>query len=354
MSTQRTYTIDVIAGDGIGQEVIPPAIRCVDALGARHGYSVVWRERDWGSDYYFTHRRMMPVDGIEQLADGDAILLGAVGHPDLPDHETLWGLLIPIRREFLQYINLRPVRILPGVVSPLRKVTDLDIVVVRENVEGEYSSVGGRVYRGRSEEFAIQEAVFTRTGIERVARFAADLAATRRGRLTSATKSNGIIHSMPLWDEVAADVVRDGAGLTVDSVLIDALAAKVVLDPGAFDVIVASNLFGDILSDLVAAVAGSIGIAPSANINPERRYPSMFEPVHGSAPDIAGRGIANPVGQLWSASLMLGHLGESAAADALMAAVEQTMASGVLTADLGGRADTSEFATQVLRRIDGG
>jgi tartrate dehydrogenase/decarboxylase/D-malate dehydrogenase len=302
---------------------------------------------------------MMPLDGIEQLATGDGILLGAVGHPELPDHETLWGLLIPIRREFLQYVNLRPMRLLPGVTPPLRSLAvggdgacaGLDIVVVRENVEGEYSAIGGRAYRGLPEELAVQEAIFTRAGITRVARFAAELATTRSGRLTSATKSNGIIHSMVFWDEVVASVVSYYVDVRLDSVLIDALAAKIVLDPGSFDVIVASNLFGDILSDLVAAVAGSIGIAPSANINPPRQHPSMFEPVHGSAPDIAGKGIANPVGQIWSASMMLEHLGEPEAAKALMDAVEATMAAGVRTADLGGQANTEEFTAEVLRTI---
>jgi tartrate dehydrogenase/decarboxylase/D-malate dehydrogenase len=358
-SDNRTYTVDLIAGDGIGQEVAPAAARCVDRVAATFGFRVEWREREWGSAYYFAHRRMMPVDGIDQLATGDAILLGAVGHPELPDHETLWGLLIPIRREFLQYVNLRPIRMLPGVTSPLRSLGGrqdlsgggLDVVVVRENVEGEYSAVGGRGYRGQPEEFAIQEAVFTRAGITRVARFAAELAATRRGRLTSATKSNGIVHSMPFWDEIVWSTAGEYEGVQVDSVLIDALAAKIVLEPGAFDVIVASNLFGDILSDLVAAVAGSIGIAASANLNPPRRYPSMFEPVHGSAPDIAGKGVANPVGQMWSAALMLEHLGELDAGRALLAAVEATMAAGVRTADLGGSASTEEFTTAVVQAI---
>ena len=351
MTDARTYTVDLIAGDGIGQEVVPAATRVVDALADRHGFDVTWRDRDWGSAYFFEHGRMMPVDGIEQLSDGDAILLGAVGHPELPDHETLWGLLIPIRREFLQYINLRPVRVLPGVVSPLRDVEDLDIVVVRENVEGEYSAIGGRAYRGATEEFALQEAVFTRTGVTRVARYAAELAASRNGSLTSATKSNGIIHSMPFWDEVVTSVVADFDGVELTSVLIDALTAALVLRPHDFDVIVASNLFGDILSDLIAALAGSIGIAPSANINPPREHPSMFEPIHGSAPDIAGKGIANPTGQLWSASMMLDHLGERTAATGLMTAIDEVMAAGIRTADLGGSAGTEEFTAAVLRVI---
>jgi tartrate dehydrogenase/decarboxylase/D-malate dehydrogenase len=348
----RTYTIDLIAGDGIGQEVVPAATQCVDLLATRHDFRIDWRERGWGSEYYFAHGRMMPVDGIEQLATGDGILLGAVGHPELADHETLWGLLIPIRREFLQYVNVRPVRMLPGVTSPLRSLSALDVVVVRENVEGEYSAIGGRAYRGLPEELAVQQALFTRAGVSRVARYAAELATNRRGKLTSATKSNGIIHSMPFWDEVVASVACEYDGLQVESVLVDALAAKIILDPGAFDVIVASNLFGDILSDLVAAVAGSIGIAASANLNPPRLHPSMFEPVHGSAPDIAGKGIANPIGQMWSASLMLDHLGEPAAARALMAAIEDTLAAGTRTGDLGGTAGTDDFTAAVLHAID--
>ena len=302
---------------------------------------------------------MMPTDGIDQLADGDAILLGAVGAPDIPDDVTLWGLLIPIRREFLQYVNLRPVRILPGVQSPLRNAEGLDMVIVRENVEGEYSEVGGRLYRGRPEEMAVQEAVFTRTGVTRVAEYAVEQARTRRGLLTSATKSNGIIHTMPFWDEVVAEVVERAGDVTLDKMLVDALAARVVLKPLSLDVIVASNLFGDILSDLAAAVAGSIGVAPSGNINPPKDHPSMFEPVHGSAPDIAGQGIANPVGQMWAAAMMLEHLGEAEAGATLVAAFEAALADGVRTRDLGGTAGTDEFTDGRLgplsssRRADG-
>jgi tartrate dehydrogenase/decarboxylase / D-malate dehydrogenase len=349
MTGTRAYTVDVIAGDGIGPEVMPAAVSCVDAIAPALGFTVTWRDRPWGSDHYRKHGRMMPVDGIDQLATGDGILLGAVGVPDIPDDVTLWGLLIPIRREFQQYVNLRPVRILPGVVSPLAGVDSLDIVIVRENVEGEYSEVGGRLYRGRPEEMAVQEAVFTRAGIERVARYAVGLARQRQGRLVSATKSNGIIHTMPFWDEVVVECVAASPGVTLESVLIDALAARMVLKPGTVDVIVASNLFGDILSDLAAAVAGSIGVAPSANLNPPRRHPSMFEPVHGSAPDIAGRGIANPVGQVWAAALMLEHLGEQVAARVLVDGIEATLAEGTRTADLGGTATTTEVAAAVTR-----
>jgi tartrate dehydrogenase/decarboxylase / D-malate dehydrogenase len=346
----RSYRVDVIAGDGIGQEVMPAAIRCVDALATAYDFSVTWREHDWGSDRCRATGAMMPSDGIAQLADGDAILLGAVGAPDIPDDVTLWGLLIPIRREFRQYVNLRPVRILPGVTSPLRNADGVDMVIVRENVEGEYSEIGGRLYRGSAEEMAVQEAVFTRTGVRRVAEYAVELARGRRGILTSATKSNGIIHTMPFWDEVVAEVVeRDGA-VALDKVLVDALAARVVLKPQSLDVIVASNLFGDILSDLAAAVAGSIGVAPSGNLNPPREFPSMFEPVHGSAPDIAGQGVANPVGQMWAAAMMLEHLGEADAAAALVDAFEATLASGVRTRDLGGTAGTDEFTGAVHSR----
>ncbi len=348
MSTHPTYTIDVIAGDGIGLEVMPAAIACVDAFALVYDFTIEWRHWEWGSEYYRRHGRMMPADGIDRLATGDATLLGAVGAVDIPDDVTLWGLLIPIRREFDQYVNLRPVRVLPGVISPLAGVDQVDLVVVRENVEGEYSEIGGRVHRGRPSEAAIQEAVFTRTGIRRVAEYAIEEAMRRSGHLVSATKSNGIIHTMPFWDEVIADVAAGTAGLTLEKVLIDALAARLVLDPNSLDVIVASNLFGDILSDLAAAVAGSIGVAPSANLNPPRRYPSMFEPVHGSAPDIAGQGIANPVGQMWAASMMLDHLGETAAASALVAGFEAALTAGVRTRDLGGTASTAQFTQAVL------
>ena len=352
MSARRTYIIDVIAGDGIGQEVVPAAVACVDAAASAFSFAVDWRERTWGSNHYRRTGHMMPIDGIDQLSSGDAILLGAVGTPDIPDHVTLWGLLIPIRREFDQYVNLRPIRILPGIASPLANVDELDLVVVRENVEGEYSEIGGRVFRGQPEEAAVQESVFTRRGVQRIAEFAVDQAATRRRQLVSATKSNGITHTMPFWDQVVREVVDRSSGVDdFESVLIDALAARLVLNPRSVDVIVASNLFGDILSDLVAAVAGSIGVAPSANLNPPRRHPSMFEPVHGSAPDIAGQGIANPVGQMWAAALMLDHLGQPAAAAAVIDAFEAALERGVRTPDLGGTAGTKEFTTAVVDSI---
>ncbi|MGO3153301.1 MAG: tartrate dehydrogenase [Galactobacter sp.] len=346
-----SYVIDAIPGDGIGVDVTESAVRVVNTLAETHGFSVTWRERDWNSDLYRRTGRMMPVDGIEQLASGDATFLGAVGTPDVPDDVTLWGLLIPIRREFDQYVNLRPMRLLPGVQGTQPGLENLDVVVVRENVEGEYSTVGGRFGTGDSET-ALQEAIFTRVGISRVARYAASLAQGRGGTLVSATKSNGIIHTMPFWDQVVAETVAQHApDVTVDKVLIDALAARVVMKPTSLSTIVASNLFGDILSDLVAGVAGSIGIAPSGNLNPEHQYPSMFEPVHGSAPDIAGQGIANPVGALWAASMMLEHLGESAAATDLTGAFESVLASGVSTPDLGGSATTASFTADVVAHL---
>jgi tartrate dehydrogenase/decarboxylase/D-malate dehydrogenase len=347
----QTHKVAVIAGDGIGQEVMPAALACVDALGTRFGFDVAWTELDWGSDRYRRDGVMMPADGLDRLAEHDAILLGAVGAPDIPDHVTLWGLLIPIRRGFHQYVNLRPVRTLPGVPSPLRDGDGIDLLIVRENVEGEYSEVGGRVYRGRPEEAAVQEAVFTRPGITRVARFAAERAAGRRGLVTSATKSNGIVHTMPFWDEVVAEVVAGHPGVRLEKILIDALAARLILDPRRFDTIVASNLFGDILSDLASALTGSIGVAPSGNLNPEGDFPSLFEPVHGSAPDIAGQGIANPIGQLWSAAMMLEQLGEADAGAALVAAFEAVLASGVRTRDLGGDAGTEDVTRAVLAEL---
>ncbi|QIX26943.1 tartrate dehydrogenase [Nocardioides sp. JQ2195] len=347
----ENYTVDVIAGDGIGQEVVPAALGCLDAVARRDGFSFDWRHRDWGADRYRLDGEMMPRDGLDQIADGDGIFLGAVGDPEIPDHVSLWGLLIPIRRAFLQYVNLRPVRLLPGVNSPLRDAAGLDVVVVRENIEGEYSEMGGRAYQGEPEEVATQLALFSRAGITRVARYAATLASSRSGSLVSATKSNGIIHSMPFWDQVIAEVLVDYPDVRLESVLIDALAARTVLRPLSLDVIVASNLFGDVLSDLVAAVGGSIGVAPSANLNPEREHPSMFEPVHGSAPDIAGKGVANPVGQIWAGALMLEHIGQPTSARTLMSALEGVLADGIRTPDLGGTSGTNEVAAAIVDRL---
>ncbi|HEX3792527.1 MAG TPA: tartrate dehydrogenase [Pseudonocardiaceae bacterium] len=347
----RRYSIAVIAGDGIGLEVVPAALSSLRVVAARHDFELAVTEYPWGSAYFHAHGSMMPADGLDQLAGHEAIFLGAVGDPAIPDTETLWGLLIPIRRTFDQYINLRPVRTLPGVPARVLDAGELDLVIVRENVEGEYSTVGGRIYTGQPHETAVQEAIFTRRGVARAAEFAARLASSRTGRLTSATKSNGIIHTMPFWDEVVAETMAGHPDVTLDKVLIDALAAKLVLAPGSFDVIVASNLFGDILSDLAAAIAGSIGVAPSGNLNPERAHPSMFEPVHGSAPDIAGLGVANPIGQIWAGAMMLDHLGETAAAAELVGAFESCLVDGVRTRDLGGTAGTEEFTAAVNSRL---
>ncbi|MFI5698857.1 tartrate dehydrogenase [Streptomyces xanthochromogenes] len=345
------HHIALIPGDGIGAEVLPPAQQVLDAVGARHGFGFSYTSYDWSCERYVREGAMMPEDGLDHLRTKDAILLGAVGHPGVPDHVSLWGLLIPIRRSFRQYVNLRPIRVFEGVDSPLRAAApgEVDFVVVRENVEGEYSEIGGRLNRGLPEEVAVQEAVFTRSGVTRVLDYAFELAARRDGRLTSATKSNGIVHTMPFWDELVAERGADHPQVTWDQEHIDALAAKFVLEPARFDVVVASNLFGDILSDLAAAVAGSIGIAPAANLNPERTFPSMFEPVHGSAPDIAGRGIANPIGAIWSAALLLDHLGRGEAARDVIDAIAAVLAKTDLrTPDLGGNATTTEFTEGLL------
>jgi len=347
------HRIAVVQGDGIGLEVVPAAQRVVEHVAKGQGFGIEWQEHSWGSDYYRKHGRMMPVDAIERLKASDAILLGAVGDPEIPDAETLWGLLIPIRRELDQYINLRPISSFAGVPSPLGEAAkNIDLVVVRENVEGEYSSVGGRIYDGQDHAIAIQETIFSRRGIDRVARYALELARTRSKRLISATKSNGIIHTMPFWDEIVADRSREYPDVQLESVLIDALAARMVLRPDSIDVIVASNLFGDILSDLSAGITGSIGIAASANLNPEGRFPSLFEAVHGSAPDIAGRGIANPTGTIWSAALMLENLGEVEGSERVMGALRTTLESGCRTPDLGGEESTDSFTDELIRQLD--
>ncbi|TFV59424.1 tartrate dehydrogenase [Mycobacterium sp. PS03-16] len=349
MSAQR---IAVIPGDGIGTEVIDSARAVLDAVSDRHGIALDYEEFDWSCQRYTRDGAMMPADGLDTLRGFDAILLGAVGWAGVPDHISLWGLLIPIRREFRQYVNLRPIRVFDGVESPLRNAAGVDFVVVRENVEGEYSEIGGRLNRGFPDEMAVQESVFTRVGVSRIADYAFELAETRRGYVTSATKSNGIVHTLPFWDEVVAERAARHPQVRFDSEHIDALAAKFVLQPGRFDVVVGSNLFGDILSDLAAAVAGSIGIAPSANLDPTKEHPSMFEPVHGSAPDIAGQGIANPIGAVWSAAMMLEHLGHAAAAADVLAAVEQTLARPeTRTGDLGGQASTMEVTEALVARL---
>ena len=351
----RTYRIAVIPGDGIGKEVVPEGMRAAEVAAKAHGFAIEWTEFDWSCAAYETMGQMMPADGVDLMRPFDAIFLGAVGWPNVPDHVSLWGLLIPFRRAFDQYVNLRPVKLFEGVTSPLagRKPGEIDFVVVRENTEGEYSEVGGRIFAGTENETVLQEAVFTRRGTDRILRYAFELAARRDGRLASATKSNGIIHSMPFWDERVAAMAQAFPDVAVQSFHIDILTAHFVLHPDWFDVVVGSNLFGDILSDLGPAVAGSIGLAPSANINPDRTAPSMFEPVHGSAPDIAGQGIANPVAAIWSAAMMLDHLGEPDAARAIEAAIERVLAgpASTKTADLGGTATTEECGRQIARAI---
>ncbi len=351
----KVHRIAVIPGDGIGKEVIPEGIRVLEALAEKHAFRLQLETFPYSCEYYLRHGVMMPEDGLDRLAGFDAILLGAVGDPGVPDHVSLWGLLIPIRRGFRQYVNLRPVRLLPGIDSALagRRPGDIDLCVVRENTEGEYSEIGGRLFRGSEREMAIQESIFTRRGVDRVLRFAFQLARTRaRKHVTSATKSNGIIHTMPFWDERFAAISGDYPDVTADQYHIDILTAHFVQHPDWFDVVVASNLFGDILSDLGPALAGGIGIAPAANLNPEKEFPSMFEPVHGSAPDIAGRGMANPIAVLWSVVMMLDFLQELEAARALMGAIETVTAErAALTPDLGGRAQTRDVTDAVLARL---
>ncbi|WP_040841619.1 tartrate dehydrogenase [Nocardia brevicatena] len=344
-----TYRIATIPGDGIGVDVTAEAVTVLDAVLA----GIEWTEFDWSCEQYLRTGTMMPPDGAERLAGFDAILLGAVGFPGVPDHISLWGLLIPLRRAFGQYVNLRPVRLLPGIESALRGRTadDLDILIVRENSEGEYSEIGGIHNPGRPEEFVLQESVFTRAGCERIIRYAFERARERTGRLCSATKSNGLIHSMPYWDSVFDRIAADYPDVRTRQMHVDALAAEIVLHPDRLDVIVGSNLFGDILSDLAAAVTGGLGLAPSGNINPQRDAPSMFEAVHGSAPDIAGQGIANPVAQILAAAMMLEHLGESDAAAAVDRAVCEVLAEGdIRTPDLGGTGTTAELGTAIAER----
>jgi tartrate dehydrogenase/decarboxylase/D-malate dehydrogenase len=360
MATQahnRRYSIAVIPGDGIGKEVMPEGVRALEAAASRFGFGLDLTWHDFACcDYYARHGRMLPDDWKDRIGGADAILFGAVGWPDtVPDHVSLWGSLLQFRREFDQYVNLRPVRLMPGVPSPLagRQPGDIDFWVVRENTEGEYSSVGGHMFAGTEREVVIQETVMTRHGVDRVLRFAFDLASRRpRRHLTSATKSNGIAITMPFWDARVEAIASEFAGVTHDKYHIDILTAQFVLNPQRFDVVVASNLFGDILSDLGPACTGTIGIAPSANLNPERAFPSLFEPVHGSAPDIAGRGIANPVGQIWSVAMMLEHLGEAEAAAAVMRSIEQVLATPAgRTADLAGLANTHGCGKAIAQEI---
>ena len=348
------YNIALIPGDGIGKEVVPAAVRVMESLSKRHGFEMTYTEFPYSCEYYLKTGQMMPQDGIDKLRDFDAIFLGAVGDLKVPDHVSLWGLLLPIRRRMQQYVNVRPVRLLPGITSPLagRTAADIDFIVVRENNEGEYSEIGGRLYNGTDAEMVVQETVFTRKGVDRILRYAFELAQSRPHRhLTSATKSNGIIHTMPYWDERFRAISQEYPDVGTDQFHIDILTAHFVQHPDWFDVVVGSNLFGDILSDLGPAIAGSIGIAASANLNPAKEFPSMFEPVHGSAPDIAGKGIANPIGTLWSAQMMLEFLGEEPAAQALMNAIETVSSAKILTRDLGGEATTESFADAVIENL---
>ena len=351
------HRIAVMPGDGIGKEVVPEGVRVLEAVAGKFNIEFAFTEFDWSCDYYAKHGRMMPEDWFDQLRGFEAMFYGAVGWPaTVPDHVSLWGSLIPFRRRFDQYVNLRPCKLMPGIPSPLanRKPGDIDFVVVRENTEGEYSSVGGRMFEGTEREIVFQESIFSRKGVDRIVKFAFELARTRPAKhLTSATNSNGISITMPYWDERFREMAKAYPDIRTDQFHIDILSAHFVQRPERFDVVVGSNLFGDILSDLGPAVCGTIGIAPSANLNPERDFPSLFEPVHGSAPDIAGRGIANPIGQIWSGALMLDFLGHKAASNAVVAAIERVLAdkSAPKTPDLGGRATTADLGRAIAAQI---
>lgn len=350
----QKYQIALIPGDGIGKEVVPEGIRVLEAAGTKFDIQFQWDELPWSCEYYTKTGRMMPEDGLDQIRHHDAIFLGAVGFPGVPDHISLWGLLIPIRRGFQQYANIRPVRLMPGIESPLRgrEPGDIDFIVVRENTEGEYSTLGGRSFEGTDQELVIQENIFTRRGVDRILRYAFEIARSRpKKHLTWATKSNGIFISMPYWDERARLMAKEYPDVRVDQYHVDILAAHFVRNPDWFDVVVASNLFGDILTDLGPACTGTIAIAPGANLNPEREFPSMFEPVHGSAPDIYGQNIANPIGQIWSGAMMLEHLGHQDAADAIVRAIETVLREGPRTRDIGGGASTQEVGKAIADAV---
>jgi tartrate dehydrogenase/decarboxylase/D-malate dehydrogenase len=344
--------VAVIGGDGIGPEVVRAGMRVMEAAAqADPDLDLRFTEFPWGCEYYLEHGRMMPEDGIETLRHFDEIFLGAVGWPTVPDHVSLWGLLLPIRRRFDQYVNLRPARLLRGVRSPLANPNGLDVTVVRENTEGEYSDSGGRIYKDTPHEIAVQESIFTRRGVERIVRYGFEEAKGRRGLLVGATKSNGISITMPFFDEIFNAIAEEYPDVEASLMHADALAARLVLNPAGFDVIVGSNLFGDLLSEITAAVSGAIGIAPSANLNPEGTFPSLFEPIHGSAPDIAGQGVANPSGAIWAAALMLEHAGHPKTGGRILDALEDTIESGTRTRDLGGEADTEGMTSAVLDRL---
>lgn len=350
----RTHRLAVIPGDGVGKEVIPLGIAAMRRAGELTGsFAIAATDLDWSCERYARVGAMMPADGLRVLADHDAIYLGAVGYPGVPDHVSLWGLLIPIRQGFDQYVNLRPIRVLDGIASPLRNGTSktVDMLCVRENTEGEYSGVGGRVHQGTPNESAVQVSVFTRHGVERIVRYAFERARERRGTLASATKSNALQFSAVLWDEIVGEVSRDFPDVEVTPYLVDALSARFVYAPESLDVVVASNLFGDILTDLGGALQGSLGLAASANLDPERRHPSMFEPVHGSAPTIAGKDLANPMAAIWAGAMLLDHLGEREAAELVVAAIERIAAHGPKTADVGGAAGTARVGAAIIAAI---
>jgi tartrate dehydrogenase/decarboxylase / D-malate dehydrogenase len=354
----KSYRIAAIPGDGIGTEVVAAGVEVLDAIARRDGnFKFTFDHFDWGGEYYKKHGRMMPANGRDLIKQHDAILFGSAGHPEIPDHVTLWGLRLAICQPFDQYANVRPTRILPGITSPLRNVksSELDWVIVRENSEGEYAGVGGRVHQGSPLEAATDVAMFTRAGVERIMRFAFRLARSRpRKLLTVVTKSNAQRHAMVMWDEIASEIATEFKDVTWDKMLVDAMTMRMVMRPETLDTIVATNLHADILSDLAAALAGSLGIAPTANLNPERTFPSMFEPIHGSAFDIMGKGVANPIGTFWSEVMMLDHLGEKSAADRLMKAIERVTADKRChTPDLGGTARTADVTAAVIDAIHG-
>lgn len=355
MAKPASYSIACIPGDGIGKEVLPQGVRVLERAAELFGFKLSWAEYPWSCEYYSKTGEMMPGNGLEQLATHDAIFLGAVGFPGVPDHVSLWGLLLPIRRAFNQFVNLRPIRLMAGMASPLvnAKPGEVDFLIVRENTEGEYSDQGEVIDRDTAEETVIQQSVFTRAGVDRIFRYGFETAMQRKRKLVYATKSNGIFIAMPYWDARAAKMAQQYPDVAVEQYHIDILSAHFVRRPETFDVVVASNLMGDILSDLGAACTGSIGIAPSANLNPEMEYPSMFEPVHGSAPDIYGQNIANPIGQIWSGAMMLEHLGQHDASEAIMRAIETVLSEGPRTPDIGGKATTVEVGEAIAASIEG-
>ncbi len=357
MIKPKAYSIACIPGDGIGKEVLPEGVRVLDRVADLFGFTLNWVEFPWSCEYYSKTGAMMPADGLAQLERHDAIFLGAVGFPGVPDHISLWGLLLPIRRRFNQYVNLRPIRLMPGMASPLAnaRAGEIDFLIIRENTEGEYSDQGEILNPGTDQEVAIQQSIFTRTGIDRIFRYGFEMAMKRKRKLAYATKSNGIFIAMPYWDARAAAMAEHYPAVAVEQYHIDILSAHFVRRPESFDVVVASNLMGDILSDLGAACTGTIGVAPSANLNPEGEFPSMFEPVHGSAPDIYGQNIANPIGQIWSGAMMLEHLGQTEAAEAVMKAIEAVLVSGPRTPDMGGTDSTTDVGKAIaaaIRRSD--